>query len=72
MRVSNILGTLSLLIDQFVVLCSESRKSYAVAITPLGYDEEDLKLWFLIIFHSRNRFSGYCNFGFCDNKVQPS
>ena len=71
MRVSN-LDTLSMLIDQFVVLCSESRKSYAVAITPLGYDEEDLKLWFLIIFHSRNRLSGYCNFGFCDNKVQPS
>ena len=60
-----------LLVYQFVILCSESRKSYAVAITPLGYDEEDLKLWFLIIFHSRNRFSGYCNFGFCDNNVQP-
>lgn len=65
-------GTLSMLIDQFVVLCSESRKSYAVAITPLGYDEEDLKLWFLIIFHSRNRFMDYCNDGLLVNNVQPS
>ena len=56
MRVSNILGTLSLLIYQFVVLCSESRKTDTVAITSLGYDEENLELWFLIIFHSRNRF----------------
>jgi hypothetical protein len=29
-------------------------------------------LWFLIIFHSRNRFVGYSNVGFFVNTVQPS
>ena len=44
----------SLLIYELVVLGAESRKTDTLAVAPFGYDIENIKFWFLIIFHNRN------------------
>ena len=44
------------LVNQLVALATESRKSDAVAVTLLGYDLVNIKLWFQIILHNRNVF----------------
>ena len=45
-----------LLVGKFVVLGAEARQADTIAVTSLGYDVEHIKLWFLILSHSRNFF----------------
>ena len=47
------------LVDKFVLFRSETRKDRAIAVAPLGYDLENIEIWFNVIFHSRIVFRGY-------------
>ena len=40
------------LVDQFVLFAAKARQTDAIAITPLGYNDIDIKFWFQILFHS--------------------
>ena len=60
------------LVDEFVLLGAKAWQSDAIAIASLGYDVENVKVWFLIVFHRRNFFRGYSTFGAVVSTEQPS
>ena len=67
-----------LLVNQLIALAAEARQADAIAVTLLGYDLVNIKLWFQIILHNRNYFfKGYYSAGvivdgLASRRVQPS
>ena len=47
------------LVCKFVLFGAKTWQSDTISVAPLGYDIENIKLGFLIVFHCRNFFGGY-------------